>query len=308
MLLYILIFLASLAVLILGSNWFVESSEKIGLSWGVSPFIIGVTIVAFGTSLPELATSIVSVLSNNSEIVIGNVIGSNITNILLILGVTAVVGKEIVLDFDVMNVDMPLLFCSAFLFYFALSDLHLSGLEISLFFVALIVFLLNSIHGEKEDKSDRVSAGAKSYGLLILGGVLVYFGAIYTISAIEQISHMAGISPEIIALGAVALGTSLPELVVSLTAIKRGNHAIAVGNVLGSNIFNTYAVMGIPALFGDLVIPSNTLTVFVPIMMAATILFGVFCLSKKISRWEGCMMLVFYAYFINELFKTSLAT
>ncbi|MEM8906420.1 MAG: sodium:calcium antiporter, partial [Bacteroidota bacterium] len=126
---YLGLFIVSLIVLLKASDWFIDSAEAIGLSLGVSPFIIGVTIVAFGTSLPELATSIVSVFSGNSEIVIGNVIGSNITNIALVLGMVSIVVKQIDLDYDIWHIDMPFLWGSAFLLGLAIWDLHFSLFE-----------------------------------------------------------------------------------------------------------------------------------------------------------------------------------
>jgi len=248
----ILITIAALAVLLLASDWFIEAAEKIGLSLGISTFIIGVTIVAFGTSLPELAASIAAVNNNTSEIVIGNVVGSNITNILLVLGLTAVVGKQIKLNFDLWDIDMPLLFGSIFLMYFTLSDLHLSFGEAILYLCALVAFLLNSVLGSVSTDDERPKVKPMDIAKLIAGAVLVYFGAEYTIVGIKGFSEAAGISAEVISLTFIALGTSLPEIFVSLSAIKKGKHAIAVGNVLGSNIFNSYAVMAIPSFMGPL--------------------------------------------------------
>ena len=297
---YFIIFVVSLVVLLYASDKFVDSAESIGLSIGISPFIIGVTIVAFGTSLPELATSIVSVLEGSSEVVIGNVVGSNITNIFLILGITAFIGKDIKLDFDVMDIDMPLLFGSAFLMYFVLRDLHFSNFETGLFLLALVIFLINSFKGDKAEYENRPRYKKRDIIILIGSGALVYLGATYTIFALKEIAIYADISPHIIALTLIALGTSLPELVVSLAAVRKGKHAMAVGNVLGSNIFNTYAVMGIASFFGELTIPAAIMEFEMGIMIIATILFGVMCLGGRVSRWEGAMLVVFYIYFIGE--------
>lgn len=297
-----LIFAASLTALLIASDWFVSAAERIGLSLGISPFIIGVTIVAFGTSLPELATSIAAVFSGSSEIVVGNVIGSNVTNILLVLGLTAIVGKKIVLDFDVWDIDMPLLLASAVFLYFALNDGVISIVEALMFLVALAVFLLKSF-GDAEKDEERPHASIRDYGLLLLGGVLVYFGATYTIFGLEKIAQQLGIHQDFIALSVLALGTSLPEVVVSIAAARKGKPAIAVGNVLGSNIFNTYAVMGIPSLITPLVIPETIHEFSLPFMVFVTIIFAVMCLSRKISRWEGAMLVIFYIYFIVELSK-----
>lgn len=303
MLTYTLIAVVSLVVLLYSSDKFIESAEKIGLSFGISPFIIGVTIVAFGTSLPELAASIASVYSGTSEIVIGNVVGSNITNILLVLGLTAMVGKKIVLDFDVWDVDMPLLIGSAFLLMFTLADGHLSFIESILYMVALFGFLINSVTGNSDSDLEKTSVEPMDILKLILGGLGVFIAAKYCIFGIEEVSKLAGISPEVISLTFVALGTSLPEVVVSMAAAKRGKHAIAVGNVLGSNIFNSYAVMAIPSFMGDLAIPENVIAFSLPFMVAMTILFGAITLSKKIGKWEGLLLLTFYGFYLAEQFS-----
>jgi len=301
---FILIAAASLAGLLFCSDKFIASAEKIGLALGISPFIIGVTIVAFGTSLPELAASIASVYSGTSEIVVGNVVGSNITNILLVLGLTTIVGKRIVLDFDIWDVDMPLLIGSAFLMFFTLSDGHLSFIESLLYIAALIGFLINSVTGDQNENLTRHDVKAKDMLLLILGGIGVFIFAKYTIMGIEETSKLAGISPEIISLTFVALGTSLPEVVVSISAARRGKHAIAVGNVLGSNIFNSYAVMAIPSFLGELFIPQNVISFSLPFMVGVTILFGVMTMSKRIGLWEGVLLIIFYCYFLAEQFSS----
>ncbi len=306
MLVSCLIFIVSLAVLLFASDWFVDSAEKIGLSLGISPFIIGVTIVAFGTSLPELATSIVSVQNGMSEVVVGNVVGSNITNILLVLGFTAVAAREIRMDFNVMDIDMPLLFGSAFMLYFAVSDLHFSNFEAVLFFGGIVAFIINSVSGDKNNDLDRPKSNYMDYLKLIIGATLVYFGAEYTIYGVEGISTEIGINPDIIAITIIALGTSLPELVVSVNAARKGKTGLAVGNVLGSNMFNTFGVMSIPGLMGNLVIPEEFLSFSIPFMIAVTILFGMISLSKRITFWEGTMLIAFYVFFIGNLVQNSI--
>lgn len=301
--LYLLMFIVSLGVLLKGSDWFIDSAETIGLSLGISPFIIGVTIVAFGTSLPELATSVASVFEGLSEIVVNNVVGSNITNIGLVLGLVAVVGKQIKLDYNIWHIDMPFLWGSAFLLRLTLRDGVFGWYEALLFIIGIVIFLGYSFKSDKSDEADRPTSTARTYLMFLIGGVLVWLGADYTIKAITALSLLAGISPEVIALTVVALGTSLPEVVVSLAAIRKGQAGMAVGNVLGSNIFNTYVVMAIPSFFGALTIPAATISTSLPIMLILTILFGVVSNNKKITRWEGLMLLMFYGYFILDSLK-----
>lgn len=303
----ILIFIVSITVLLIASDKFVDSSEKVGLALGIPSFVVGVTIVAFGTSLPELATSIVSVYAGTSEVVIGNAVGSNITNILLVLGAAAIFGNGIKIEHDVMKSDMPMLFGSAFLLYFALQDFKLDVAECLIFLVALAIFLNSSLKsGSGEEEIEKTKTNMKDWITIVIGAALIYLSAKYTIESLEDLATMANIPAHVIAITVVALGTSLPEVVVSLSAAKKGNHGIAVGNVLGSNIFNTYAVMAIPGLLGNLTIPEETMHFSVPFMIAVSILFGMICLTRTISKWEGFMLISFYLFFIGTMVNTHL--
>ncbi len=300
------LFVLSIAVLVFASDKFISAAETIGRSYGISSFIIGVTILAFGTSLPELATSIFAVVDGSSEIVLGNVVGSNITNILLVLGISVVSTKVLRMDYDVMDVDMPLLFLSAFLLWFSLRDGTFSMFEALLFIVALIVFLVNSIKNSPKEDVERPTAAMRNYITLLLCGILVYFGAEYTVKSLSTIATDLGVPKAIVSVTALSLGTSLPEVVVSISATRRGQHSMAIGNILGSNIFNTYAVMAIPSFFGGLVISKEMMDFHVPFMLVVTALLGIICLSKKISRWEGVMLLIFYAFFLGESVKSGI--
>lgn len=300
------IFLGSLAVLLIGSNYFIESSERIGLSFGASPFVIGVTILAVGTSLPELSTSILSVVAESSEIVVGNVVGSNITNILLVLGLTALVGGEVWLDRDIMDTLFPLLMGSAFLLWFVLADLHFSLIEAVLFIACLVVFV-HFLFRDRRDKPDEVvKAGVPVYLILLLSGIAVYFGAEYTVEGIIGISEGLGINPSTVSLSALALGTSLPEVAVSISASRRGQNAMALGNVLGSNIFNSFAVMAIPSFFGELIIPRDVISFSLPFMIIVSAMFGIVCFNQNVNRWEGSILLIFYIFFLAELIRLGL--
>lgn len=304
----VVIFIVALAVLLKASDWFVDAAERIGLAFGIPHFIIGVTIVAFGTSLPELATSIAAVLAGNSEVVVGSVVGSNITNIALVLGLVAIYAKKIELDYNIWHVDMPFLWGSAFIMWFVLYDYYVSPVEIFILLTGLVIFLAYSLkkpddQKKEEENKPKIKIKAKTWGVLLIGSFLIFVGAHYTIYAISELSAIAGISPEIIALSAIALGTSLPEVIVSLNAAKKGNTAMALGNVLGSNIFNTYAVMSIPAFFGKLIIPEEIVSLYLPMMIVMTILFGIMANNKKITRWEGALLLLFYLLYASTLLQ-----
>jgi len=291
--------------LIKSSDWFVGAAEKIGLSLGVSPFIIGVTVVAFGTSLPELASSIAAVEMGSSEIVAGNVIGSNITNILLIIGVTAFLGNGITIEYDIIDSDIPLLVISALAVWLFMSSGSLSILEIILLLSGLVVFLFHSFRDGYSRNPSQEKLRLKTVLMLLAGGILIYFSSEYTVFGLKGIADSLDIKKEVISLGALALGTSLPELVVSVAAIRRKNSGIAVGNVLGSNIFNSYAVLGISSLFGPLVITKDILDFSIPMLLGVTILFSIMSISGRIAKWEGFMLILIYVYFIGEL--TSIA-
>ncbi|MFK8102115.1 MAG: calcium/sodium antiporter [Saprospiraceae bacterium] len=303
-LLYFGIFILALGLLLKGSDWFVDAAEEVGLSWGISPFIIGVTIVAFGTSLPELAASIVAVLEGDEGIVVGGAVGSNITNICLVLAVVAIYAKELKIDHSIMNIDMPYLIGSSFILYFILRDLVISIPEALFLFGGIVTFLVYSFKVDEDDlELKKTKTSIKSYLMILVGGISVYFGADYTVFSIAELSKIAGIDQEIIALTLVAFGTSLPELMVSISAARRGKTELAVGNVLGSNIFNTYVVLSIPNFFGTVAVGQSFVSFSVPFMVAITVLFYVMCHSGKISRWEGLTLLAFYGFFILELSK-----
>jgi cation:H+ antiporter len=308
-----IIFIVSLFILIKASDYFTDAAEKIGLYFGLPSFIIGVTIVAFGTSLPEIASSIIAVLKGSSEIVVGNVVGSNITNIFLVLGVSAIMAKKLTVNYELIHVDLPLLISSAFLIAVLAWDGNFTPLEALLCLVGLFVYLYYAITSKSNGETNKAVrselAKLKKEGLhvttwltLAVSVMVIYFGAKYTIESIIQLSTNLNIGKEIIAVTAVALGTSLPELMVSITAARKGKSALAVGNVLGSNIFNAFAVMGIPALVGTLVVPQSIIAFSLPLMIIASLLYFFIAQDKEITHWEGWILILFYIVFIGKTF------
>ena len=314
-LIWIAVFVASLFVLIKASGYFTHSAEKIGLFFGLPIFIVGVTIVAIGTSLPELISSIFAVLRNSSEIVVGNVVGSNITNIFLILGIAAIVGKKLKITYELIHVDLPILVGSAFLFAAMIWDGVFTLPEALLSIVGIIIYFLYTINSEKrhedveikkemkEELRKKKKLDIKTIAILVVSAVFIFIGAKYTIESVIKLSEIFNLGKEIIAVSAVALGTSLPELAVSITAVRQGKPEIAVGNILGSNIFNTFVVMGVSAFFGALIIPQSILTFALPMMLIATLLFFFITQEKEVTKWEGYLLLLFYVFFIGKLFN-----
>ncbi|MEM9983693.1 MAG: calcium/sodium antiporter, partial [Bacteroidota bacterium] len=301
LLLWSIVFFVSLTALIISADFFIKASERIGLALGIPPFVIGVTLVAVGTSLPELITSIVAVTDRSSEIVVGNVVGSNITNMGLVLGLVAILAKKIKLQFDVTKVDLPLMLGATFLIYVVIKDLKFGLIEAFICLGGMLVYLAyvlnlsqkdeagpeNPVLPELEVEDEASPFSWRDLVTLIGSGLVIYFSAKYNVVAIEELANMLDIGKEFIALTVVALGTSLPELVVSIAAIRTDNAEMAVGNVLGSNIFNLFAVMGIPRLFGQIMIPESILTFSLPVLLVLTLLTVFVLQDREVNRWEG---------------------
>ncbi|MBU3964537.1 calcium/sodium antiporter [Patescibacteria group bacterium] len=325
---WIIIFIVSLCVMVKGADWLLKSAEKIGLSLGISPFIIGVTIVGIGTSFPELISSIVAVFKGVTEIVPANAIGSNIANILLIVGISAVIGKRLVITKSLIDLDLPLLAISTVIFLGAAWDQKITLIE-SLFLVFSygIYLLYTFLHKEeatdeiyevlpgradrrglhlKESKKKsllkRPKIGSKDFIILIIGIIGLAFGAKYLIDSVIKLSELLNIGAGVISLAAVALGTSLPELLVSAKAAWQKKSEVALGNIFGSNVFNILVVVGLPGLFRTIHLDAQTFSLGLPVLIVATFLFIISGISRRIHIWEGAMYLVVYVFFIGKLF------
>jgi len=310
---WIAIFIISLAVLIKASDYFTESAEKIGIFFGMPAFLVGVTIVALGTSLPELISSIFAVISDSSEIVIGNVVGSNIANILLILGISSIAAKKLKIHFELIHVDLPILVGSAFLLALMIWDGKFTALEGVLTLILFIVYIFYTIRSEEKNPDeeihkeitvkDKKKLKLSTIFILIASALFVFLGAKYTIDSVIHLSELLNIGKEIIAISAIALGTSLPELSVSVSAARKGKPEIAVGNILGSNIFNALLVTAVPSFIGTLTVTASILTFSLPVLLMVTLLYFFITQDKEITRWEGMMLIVFYVFFIGRLFS-----
>ncbi len=308
---WIVAFVISLLFLVKAADYFTEASEKVGLTFGIPRFIIGGTIVAFGTSLPELVSSLIATINGASEIVIGNVIGSNITNIALILGISVAIVPRVRIDRNIIDVDLPILFGSSIFLAFSILDGVFSLSEAVIFLGGLVLYILyilkeqrhEEVSIEKKVKKDVEKGKLKIRTLLslIISAIVVWIGAKYTIESVITLSELLNIGTDKIALFAIALGTSLPELAVTISAIRNDRGEMAIGNILGSNIFNTFAVMGIPALFGSLVISSEMIVFYLPFMFALTLLFFFMAQDKTFARWEGLLLILFYVFYLVKL-------
>ena len=309
LIIWVVVFIVSLALLLKSSEYFVSFSEKIGLSFRLSPLLIGALILGFGTSLPELVTSIFAVRKGNSEILMGNVIGSNIANILLVMGLTAIIGKHIKINIHNIRVELLLLIGSAALLSVFILNNDINYVEA----VALLFGLAFYLYYTLNSSPDLEELGIEGIGeenvaswfhwpLLALSGAGIFVGAKYTVDSVIQISHLLNIGIDVIALSVVALGTSLPELIVSVIAVKKGQSDMALGNIIGSNIFNIFSVVSIPRFFGEIHIPDDVIFFSLPVMIVATLLFFITIWDRKIIRWEGVVFVILYVLYNLELF------
>ncbi len=308
------LFIVSLAVLIKAADYFTNTSERIGLHFKISPFIVGVTIIAVGTSLPEVATGIMSVIQNQSEMVVGNAVGSNMANILLVLAIAAIVGKNIKFNKDILHIDLPILIGSTILLFMLTMNGRFTYIEGIICLLVLAVYIVynakskrklgvaEALELKKMARTEKGPVPVKYFLILLISGVFLYFSAQYTIKSVIELAEILRIGTEIIALSAIAIGTSLPELAVSVLAVKKGKIDMAIGNITGSNIFNVLGVMGIPALFGTLIITPYMIAFSIPVLLFVTILYAFTTMNRKISRWEGITFLLIYAGFLGITF------
>lgn len=294
--------LISLFLLIKGSNFFTRSAKRIGYHLGFPSFIVGVLLISIGTSLPELASSIKSVFDNSSEFVIGTVLGSNIANILLILSIAAIMGKSLHIKRDLMKIDLPFLLGSSFLLALMIWDSHFNIGEAIILLLCLGLYLLNSfLARNKEEELKKEQISFKDWFLLIISPILIFLGAKFTVTSVKSISEYLKFGTEIIAMSIVGLGTSLPEVCVIMS--KETNTEMKIGAIIGSNIFNTFAVIGIPALFGTLNIPREVLNFPLPVFLISTFLCIIITVDRRINQWQGGLLLIFYIFFIGRLFN-----
>ena len=321
-------FAISLYVLVKSSDYFTESAEKLGIYFKIPSFIVGVTIVAMGTSMPELASSVMAVLGGVSEVVSANIVGSNIANILLVLGIAAVVSKKaLTVEWELIHVDLPIFVAAAFLLAFSIMDGVFVIWEAILSLMAFGVYISYSITKQKEHKIMMEAAEAKKVisrelkeeeevkkkrlswktpTTLVLSIIAIAISAHFTILSLENISNLLQIGAEIIAASALALGTSLPEVMVTYKLAKKGKGEMAIGTVLGSNIFNTFGIMGVSGLIGTLLVPKSMILLGIPVMLGATLLYFFATEDKEVSKWEGWIFIILYILFIYHLISGSI--
>jgi len=294
--------------LVRGADTFVVGAKQMGASLGMSKFAIGVLIVGFGTTLPELASSIAAALNGSTEIVVANAVGSNITNILLVVGVLAAFGGRIIIQRDLIKTELPVFFIATVHFVSAIWDGHIDRLEATLLlgtFAAYMWYLFAEAREEDsvelQHSGRRAQLEAKSIAFIVLGLVAVIIGAYYTVEMVVNIATMMTLPLGLVSIAAIAIGTSLPELFVSIQALKSGEAEIAIGNIFGANVINVLLVVGIPGLITPLLADRVVMDLGLQILIVASAIFFVAGLARQIMRWEGMMMLIFFAFFMIKL-------
>lgn len=304
----ILIFIAALAVLLFSARIFTQNAGEIGKYFRLPEFVIGIFIVGIGTSLPELISGILSVKMQVSSIVPGNIMGACISNLLLVTGLAVVLYRK------------PIQLGSAYIFI----DLHfLVGSFLSFTVIAydgvitwqeaifgMMMFIIYSIYlvrgGQLEDVMPDAEAKpyappGKAFLSLLLASVGIYLGADYTVSAIESIAKTLSIPESVIALTVLSIGTTLPELAVNISAVSSGKAEMAIGNVLGSCVFNTLVIPFVVSLYGPISVPQILIYFSLPFMLGAGLLFYLLTQDKKMSVWEGLLMIWLYGLFIYKV-------
>jgi cation:H+ antiporter len=309
----LIIFIISLGVLLLAAKYFTESAERIGHALKMSPLMIGVVIVALGTSMPELVSAILAASKGNTEIIAGNVLGANISNIFLILGLTTLVAKKTIeLGEEYIFIDLHFMLGSAFLLVFFMWDGMLVFWEGILLIAGFLIYQLHLFQSDKpkempvmtdeaEIKAARKKGITKEAIIILISSVAIYFGAEYVIHSIVGLAEILEVDEGIISITALSLGTTLPELFVSITATRAGKPQIAVGNILGSCIFNAFAVSGIGAIIAPITVPESLRTTALVFLIIASLFFYLLSQDKKISKWEGLLFILFYVVFLFKL-------
>lgn len=299
-------------LLVKGADWFVEGASKVAEKFGIPQLVIGLTIVAMGTSLPEAAVSVSAALKGSAGITIGNVVGSNILNILLILGITAAI-KPIAVQKSTVRYEIPfVILVSALLMGIGYTD-HTVGRVDGIILWALMIGYLGyllvmskkgaPLPGEEGAAEEKPAPVWKMLLLIVLGGAMIVVGSDVAVDAATELARIFGMSERLIGLTIVAFGTSLPELVTSVTAAIKGKADIAVGNIVGSNIFNILFVVGTSALITPVVYASDFLVDSLVCIAAAVLLWLCVFRNRKLGRMGGLLMLLGYGGYFMYLMR-----
>ena len=306
--------------LVFGAEWLVKGASSIATKLGVAPIVVGLTVVAFGTSAPELAVSVSGAISGNADVALGNVVGSNTFNILMILGLSAAV-SGLSINQRLLRFDIPVLVLITVVVYLLALNGSVGRLEGVVLFVGVLVYIGWLLRGATKTESSEVQSEYQSavdevegstfsmsltfqIGLVVVGLSLLVVGSQLLVNSATEIASALGVSDLVIGLTVVAAGTSLPELATSVMAAIRGQRDIAVGNAVGSNIFNLLSVLGASAAISSNGISVNdeVIRLDYPVMLAATVLLLPICWNGfMVKRWEGAVLVAFYVAYVAYL-------
>lgn len=308
LLLQVVFLVVGFVMLIKGADWFVDGAASLAGKFGIPQIVIGLTIVAMGTSAPEAAVSISAALQNNAGITIGNVIGSNILNVLVILGMASVI-IPIAVKKSTIKYEMPFtILVTVVLVVLGLLDNKISRLEggilwgLFILYLGYLFWMTKKGETEVEEVESKLDKVWKMIIFILIGGGLIVWGSDVTVDAATNIAKYFNMSEQLIGLTIVALGTSLPELITSVTAAKKGNADIAIGNIVGSNLFNILFVVGTTALITP-VVYAQSFFVDSIVALASVVLLLLLLLNKdkKLKRWGGAILLAGYAAYFAYL-------
>jgi cation:H+ antiporter len=309
-----LLFAAGLGLLVLGAEWLVRGASRLAAALGISPLVIGLTVVAYGTSAPEMAVSVKSALAGQPDLALGNVVGSNIFNVLFILGASATI-TPLVVSSQLVRLDVPVMIGVSLLTFVLAGDGSIGRLDGAILFAGAVAYTIFQIRQSRKESAEireeyaqefgkKRSSAAVNLAFIAAGLALLVLGSRWLVSGAVAFAQALGVSELIIGLTIVAAGTSLPEVATSILAAFRGERDIAVGNVVGSNIFNMLAVLGLSGLVapGGLPAAAALLRFDVPVMIAVALAcLPIFANGRRIARWAGALFLFYYAAYTAYL-------
>lgn len=303
--------IVSLVVLYFGADWLVKGSSSLATRFGVTPLVVGLTVVAFGTSMPELIVSVQAALSGSPEISVGNVVGSNVFNIGAILGLSALI-YPLCVQRQLLRLDLPVLIVTVLLFTILFRDGRLGRWEGGLFFAGMIVYTIYMIYqarkGTLAGTEVPSSSNIRVYKhwwtdaiLVLLGLILLIAGSKLLVKYAVEIARMLRLSEAVIGLTIVAAGTSMPELATSVVAAVKKNNDIAIGNIVGSCIYNILLIMGISALIKPIQAPAINITDNLVMLAFTLALLPLMKSGHRVSRWEGGLLFAGYVVYMLYL-------
>jgi len=302
------IFIVAMAALIYGADFIIKESERIALHFKISHFVIGATLVAFGTSLPEMAASMMAAGQGKSDMAVANVVGSVIFNITLVLGAVFFISKKMVPNRELFSLDSGWVVIPLVLFFIMVQDGVIGRIDGTLYLLLMVSYLIFLFQNSREDLEGDIDEDlieekfkwGKTIVLLLIGFILTIGGANFVVESGTNIARAFGVSEWIIGLLLIALGTSLPELVVSLVAIKKGNAEMSIGNIIGSNVANFSMVLGAASLINPLTIDLIATKFDMLIMVAASITLVFILANKLYNKAGGIFLLIILALFIQN--------